>query len=60
MVKMLCGVLAMVILSLFLGGLALSIYENTGSIAFPVIVVIVLLMAYVSLLDELRSKSHQQ
>jgi hypothetical protein len=60
MVKMLCGVLAMVILSLFLGGLALSIYENTGSIAFPVIVVIVLLMAYVSLFDELRSKSHQQ
>jgi hypothetical protein len=60
MVKMLCGVLAMVILSLFLGGLALSIYENTGSIAFPVIVVIVLLMAYVSLFDELRSKSHKQ
>ncbi|MEJ2464373.1 MAG: hypothetical protein P8045_01560 [Candidatus Thiodiazotropha sp.] len=59
MVKMLCGVLAMVILSLFLGGLALSIYENTGSIAFPAIVVIVLLMAYVSLFDELRSKSHK-
>jgi hypothetical protein len=60
MVKMLCGVLAMVILSLFLGGLSFSIYENTGSIAFPVIVVIVLLLAYVSFYDELRSKSHKQ
>jgi hypothetical protein len=60
MIKLFCGVLAMVILSLFIGGLAFSIYENTGSIAFPAIVAIVLLMAYVSFFDELRSKSRKQ
>ncbi|MEJ2691840.1 MAG: hypothetical protein P8166_02005 [Candidatus Thiodiazotropha sp.] len=56
MINMLCGVVAMAILTLFIGGLSFSIYENTGSIAFPVIVIIVLVMAYVSLYDELRSK----
>jgi hypothetical protein len=56
MINMLCGVVAMAILTLFIGGLSFSIYENTGSIAFPVIVIVVLVMAYVSLYDELRSK----
>lgn len=56
MIDMLCGVVAMSILTLFIGGLSFSIYENTGSIAFPMIVIIVLVMAYVSLYDELRSK----
>lgn len=56
MINLLCGLVAMAILTLFIGGLSFSIYENTDSIAFPMIVVIVLVMAYVSLYDELRSK----
>jgi len=55
MVNILCGVFAMVVLSLFVGGLAYSIWDNTESIAFPVIVGIVLVMAYVSFIDEIRS-----
>ena len=56
MINMLCGLVAMAILTLFIGGLSFSIYENTDSLAFPIIVVIVLVMAYVSLYDELSSK----
>ncbi len=56
MINMLCGLVAMVILTLFIGGLSLSIYENTDSVAFPVIVMIVLVMAYFSLYDELKAK----
>jgi hypothetical protein len=54
MINMLCGLLAMAILTFFIGGLSISIYENTHSIAFPVIVVVVLLMAYLSFYDELK------
>ena len=56
MINMLSGLIGMAILTFFIGGLSYSIYENTGSIAFPVIVVIVLAMAYYSLYDELKSK----
>ena len=56
MINKLCGVIAMVLLSLFIGGLAFSIWENTQSIAFPVIVGIVLIMAYVSFYDEAKSR----
>jgi hypothetical protein len=45
----------MVILSLFIGGLAYSIWDNTESIAFPIIVAIVLVMAFVAFIDEIRS-----
>ena len=55
MVNFICGLLAVVILTLFLGGLAYSIWENTESIAFPVIVGIVLVMAYVGFVEEVRS-----
>ena len=55
MVNFVCGVFAMVVLTLFLGGLAYSIWDNTGSIAFPVIVGAVLVMAFVGFIDELRS-----
>lgn len=54
MITIFCGLVGMAILTFFIGGLSFSIYENTGSIAFPIIVVIVLLMAYVSLYDEIR------
>lgn len=56
MINKICGLLAMIVLSLFLGGLAYSIWENTESIAFPIIVAIVLIMAYVSFLDEVTSR----
>ena len=56
MMNLLCGLVGMAILTFFIGGLSYSIYENTGSIAFPVIVVIVLIMAYFSLYDELKAK----
>lgn len=55
MINFICGSLAMFILSLFLVGLAYSIWDNTESIAFPVIVGIVLVMAFVGFIDELRS-----
>lgn len=55
MVNFVCGLFAMMILSLFLGGLAYSIWENTESIAFPIIVAIVLLMAYVGFVEEVKS-----
>ena len=55
MVNFVCGLLAMVVLTLFLGGLAYSIWENTESIAFPIIVGIVLIMAYAGFVEEVRS-----
>ena len=55
MVNFLCGLFAMVVLTLFLGGLAYSIWDNTESIAFPIIVGVVLIMAYVGFFEELRS-----
>ena len=55
MVNLLCGVFAMVVLTLFLGGLAYSIWDNTESIAYPIIVGAVLVMAIVGYIDELRS-----
>lgn len=41
------GLVAAIIVTLFVGGLAHSIWEGTGSIAFPVIAVAVLIMVYV-------------
>ena len=57
MINLLCGLISMIIFSIFIGGLAYSIFENTGSIAFPIIVAIVLLLAYASLIEEIRSNS---
>ncbi len=54
MINFICGLVAMVILSLFIGGLAYSIWDNTGSIAFPIIVAIVLVMAYRGFIEEIR------
>lgn len=50
MINFITGMLAMVVLSLFAGGLALSI----GSLEFGVIVVIVLIMAYIEFWESLR------
>ena len=60
MINLLCGLTAMIILSFFIGGLAYSIFENTDSIAFPVIVAIVLVMAYASLVEEIKSNSRKK
>jgi hypothetical protein len=54
MINFICGLVAMVILSLFIGGLAYSIWDNTGSIVFPIIVAIVLAMAYRGFIEEIR------
>ena len=53
MLNLICGILAMVVASLFIGGLALSIWDKTGSIAFPVIAAVVLTMAYIDFLQSL-------
>lgn len=55
MINIISGLLAMIMISLFLGGLGYSIWENTESIAFPIIVAIVLGMAYKSFIDEIKS-----
>jgi hypothetical protein len=55
MINFICGLLAMIIISLFIGGLAYSIWENTESIAFPIIVAIVLVMAYAGFVEEIKS-----
>lgn len=55
MINLICGLLAMVLITLFLGGLGHSIWDNTGSIAFPIIVLLVLIMAYKGFIEELKS-----
>ncbi len=55
MINFICGLLAMVILTMFIGGLAYSIWDNTGSIAFPIIVGSVLVMAYWGFIEEMKS-----
>ncbi|MFT6967862.1 MAG: hypothetical protein ACJA1S_000574 [Cellvibrionaceae bacterium] len=53
MVNRICAALAITVISSFLIGLAYSIWDNTGSIAFPVMTGFVLLFAYKSAFDEL-------
>ena len=55
MINLFCGLLAMTMISLFVGGLAYSIWVNTSSIAFPIIAGSVLLMAYVAFFNEMKS-----
>jgi hypothetical protein len=55
MINIICGLLAMIMITLFLGGLGHSIWDNTGSIAFPIIVILVLIMAYKGFIEEVKS-----
>jgi hypothetical protein len=55
MTNIICGLLAIITFTLFAGGLAQSIWQSTGRIAFPVIVAIVLIMAFAALIGELKS-----
>ena len=60
MVNKICALLSVSLLSAFLIGLAYSIEENTGSIAFPVMTAIVLLLAYKSCYDELTGSGSKE
>ncbi|MEH6458158.1 MAG: hypothetical protein V7749_17645 [Cocleimonas sp.] len=51
------AILSLVVITAFLGGLAYSIWENTEDIAFPVIVAIILAMAYRSAYDEFKERN---
>ena len=59
MINFICGLLGTIVLSMFIGGLAYSIWDNTGSIAFPVIVGAVLAMAYTDFLQSLFSRNNK-
>lgn len=48
------GLVGVIIVSLFIGGLAFSIWEGTGSIAFPIIAVMVLIMIFVDTWQNMR------
>lgn len=54
MVNFITGLIAIILITSFAGGLAYSIWENTESIAFPIIVGLVLIMAYVGFIEEVR------
>ncbi|MGD8644670.1 MAG: hypothetical protein PVI15_10300 [Chromatiales bacterium] len=53
MINTICGILAFAVLAAFLGGLGYSIWENTQSISFPIIVFLILAMALAALLEEI-------
>jgi len=55
MINFITGMLAMIVLSLFAGGLAISI----GSLEFGIIVVVVLVMAYVDFWESIRGPGKQ-
>ncbi len=55
MINKICGAIAITAISLFLIGLAHSIWVNTESVAYPILSAIVLLLAYKSAYDEFFS-----
>ena len=55
MSNIISAILSLIVITAFLGGLAYSIWENTESIGFPVIVAIILVMVYKSAYDEIKS-----
>lgn len=59
MVNFITGLIAIILITLFAGGLAYSIWDNTESIAFPIIVGLVLIMAYVGFVEEARKGADQ-
>ena len=58
MSNIISAILALGIITAFLGGLAYSIWDNTDDIAFPIIVAIILAMAYRSAYDELKNPNN--
>jgi len=57
MVNLICGLFAVVIVTLFLGGLAESIWHSTNSLAFPIITAIVLIAIFVDFWQGVKSGS---
>ena len=55
MSNLISAALALIAITAFLGGLAYSIWENTESIGFPVIVFLILMMVYKSAYDEIKN-----
>ncbi len=53
MINTICGLLAFGVLAAFLGGLGYSIWSNTQSISFPIIVLLILSMALAALIEEI-------
>lgn len=60
MLNLICGLAGVTIVTLFLGGLAHSIWNSTGSLAFPVITVVVLIMVFVDFWDNLREENSKR
>jgi len=58
MSNIISAILALGVITAFLGGLAYSIWENTEDIAFPVIVALILAMVYRSAYDEFKSRNN--
>lgn len=54
-INIICGLLGIITFTLFVGGLAHSIWESTGRFAFPILVAIVLGLAYAAFIGELKS-----
>lgn len=55
MVNFICGSLGIITFALFVGGLAHSIWQSTGRFAFPIIVAIVLILAFAAFIGEIKS-----
>ena len=58
MSNILPAILSLGVITAFLGGLAYSIWENTEDIAFPIIVAVILAMAYRSAYDEFKESNN--
>lgn len=57
MTNKICGLLGIITFTLFVGGLGHSIWQSTGFYAFPIIVAIVLVMAFAAFYGEIKSGS---
>lgn len=54
MMNLVCGIIAVAIITAFAAGLAVSIYESTHSPAFPIITAIVLAMVLYDFWESVR------
>lgn len=56
-INIICALLGIITFTLFVGGLAQSIWESTARFGFPIIVAIVLGLAYAAVIGEIKSGS---
>ena len=59
MLNIICSLSGLVIVALFAGGLAHSIWNSTGDFAFPVITLFVLILIFIDFLDSVRAEKDQ-